>query len=280
MKTLVQYIKENYGASEEKAKQIKEILKKVKSRHYNVYSTSKDGKIDFTNDMKEINSGKSIPTRIKKAVDDFAIQLKYLFPKETFIDDFKQEAYISVFDALKKNAKAQNYTQSEMFGINKLIVKCILCSFREFARENFHTWITNDYLDILFDDEDVKKKTNNSTDISAMSHKMQSDDNDLPRNIIQALTQDTEDNEAFDRLMRYITTTITDKYDKKTCDIFYSYYGINGYDKMKNKELAEKYGINNSAISYYLKKCTDTIKNDRKVRQYIEKQLKESLDEI
>lgn len=43
------------------------------------------------------------------------------------------------------------------------------------------------------------------------------------------------------------------RFDKKTMFIFYSTHGLNGYEKMSNKELAKKYGVVASDISYYTK---------------------------
>jgi len=66
-------------------------------------------------------------------------------------------------------------------------------------------------------------------------------------------------NEDIKRLWKEIWDELDKNVDKTMMQIFYSFYGLNGHKKLKNKELAAKYKISNSSITYY---CF-------KVRQYI-----------
>lgn len=59
-------------------------------------------------------------------------------------------------------------------------------------------------------------------------------------------------NEDMEKIWKEIFAELEKKFDDKTMDIWYSFNEINGRKKMKNKELAEKYGVKPSNITYYL----------------------------
>lgn len=66
-------------------------------------------------------------------------------------------------------------------------------------------------------------------------------------------------NEDINKLWKEIWDELDKNMDKNMMEIFYSFYGLNGRKKLKNKELSAKFGVSNSSITYY---CF-------KVRQYI-----------
>ena len=73
------------------------------------------------------------------------------------------------------------------------------------------------------------------------------------------------DNEDLERLWSKVYTKLESVFDKKIMDIWYSYNGVNGYAKLENKELAKKYNVVPSNITYYLSKVNNYIRKDKNV---------------
>ena len=48
-------------------------------------------------------------------------------------------------------------------------------------------------------------------------------------------------------------------------DIWYSFNGLNGHEKMKNKEIATKYGVVVSNITYYCYKINNFITKNKEI---------------
>ena len=76
------------------------------------------------------------------------------------------------------------------------------------------------------------------------------------------------------RDMRIINDTIKNKlkneFKQREIEIFMSYYGLNGKNKMKGKELAQKYGYTPANITYIL----------NKVHKYLSKELNKELSNL
>jgi len=75
------------------------------------------------------------------------------------------------------------------------------------------------------------------------------------------------DNEDMDKLWKAALKQLENKFSKLNMDIFYSFFGINGYKKLKNKELSAKYGVVPSQITYYIHKIISYIKTDPKIKK-------------
>lgn len=73
------------------------------------------------------------------------------------------------------------------------------------------------------------------------------------------------DNQDLQKLWEDIFKKLEQTFDKKIMDVWYSYNGLNGYEKMKNKEIAKKYKVVPSNISYYLNKVNNFIRTDKKL---------------
>lgn len=72
-----------------------------------------------------------------------------------------------------------------------------------------------------------------------------------------------EDNE---KLLSYIDKKLKEKFDEKTLDVFYSWFGIFGHEKLSGKELIKKYGFKNqSNITTLCTKVINYMKNDPKM---------------
>ena len=77
------------------------------------------------------------------------------------------------------------------------------------------------------------------------------------------------DNQDLQKLWEDIFKKLEQTFDKKIMDVWYSYNGLNGYEKMKNKEIAKKYKVVPSNISYYLNKVNNFIRTDKKLYSMI-----------
>lgn len=75
------------------------------------------------------------------------------------------------------------------------------------------------------------------------------------------------DNEDVEKLWKKFFKTLEEKFDKTTLDIWYSSFGVNGHEKMKKKDIAAKYGLVPSNISYYLYRVNTFIKTDKKMME-------------
>lgn len=75
------------------------------------------------------------------------------------------------------------------------------------------------------------------------------------------------DNEDVEKLWKKFFKTLEEKFDKTTLDIWYSSFGVNGHEKMKKKDIAAKYGLVPSNISYYLYRVNTFIKTNKKMME-------------
>lgn len=73
------------------------------------------------------------------------------------------------------------------------------------------------------------------------------------------------DKEDIERLWSKIYKKLEENFDKKTIDIWYSFNGLNGHEKMKNKEIATKYGVVVSNITYYCYKINNFITKNKEI---------------
>ena len=69
--------------------------------------------------------------------------------------------------------------------------------------------------------------------------------------------------EDLDKLWKFVYQKLNDNFKERDLQIFYSSFGLNGYKKIKGKELAKKYGIGESAITPIKKKIIKFIKDDK-----------------
>lgn len=75
------------------------------------------------------------------------------------------------------------------------------------------------------------------------------------------------DSEDLKKLWDAFYKELEKEFDPKMLDVFYSFYGLNGYKKLKNKEIAEKYKVNPSNITYYASKVRRFCATNKKVKQ-------------
>ena len=69
------------------------------------------------------------------------------------------------------------------------------------------------------------------------------------------------DNEDLAKLWERIWKALEAQFpDGQTLDVWYSFYGLRGRKKMKNKEIAKKYNVANSNVTYYCFKVNSYIK--------------------
>ena len=85
-----------------------------------------------------------------------------------------------------------------------------------------------------------------------------------------------------DILWADIYKEIIKEFGQKIFEIWCGFYGINGAEKLKNKELAKKYKVSNSSITYYCLKVNTFLQKDKKTYKMLQgvyELMKECLNE-
>lgn len=67
------------------------------------------------------------------------------------------------------------------------------------------------------------------------------------------------------KLWKEVFDLLEKKFDKKHMDMWYSYNELNGHKKMSNKEIAKKYNIAFSNVTYYIQKVSEYIRTNKKI---------------
>ena len=75
----------------------------------------------------------------------------------------------------------------------------------------------------------------------------------------------TLDQQDLDKLWADVYRILEKEFDKKVIEAWYSFMGLNGREKIKNKEIAAKIGCQPSLVSYYCNTVNNFIKNDARV---------------
>ena len=70
------------------------------------------------------------------------------------------------------------------------------------------------------------------------------------------------DESDLDKLWADVYKVLDKEFDKKVIEAWYSYRGLNGRDKLKNKEIADRIGCKPSLVSYYCNTVNNFIKNN------------------
>ena len=73
------------------------------------------------------------------------------------------------------------------------------------------------------------------------------------------------DSEDKKKLMNDILKILKKEFDQKILDVWFSFWGIYGHKKLMNKEIAKKYNVANSNITYYCQKVNNFIRKDKKM---------------
>lgn len=133
-----------------------------------------------------------------------------------------------------------------------------------------------------------KEKGHNTKNFSISGDQLVGHDNEGNGKTIFDYIGDTTNAEgdvnAEDRqkLWTEIWNILDKKFDKKTLDIWCSYWGLRGYKKLQNKQIASKYNVASSNITYYCHKVNMFCKNDETVNKLFKELysiVKESISE-
>lgn len=73
------------------------------------------------------------------------------------------------------------------------------------------------------------------------------------------------DQEDLDKLWSEVYSILEHEFDKKVIEAWYSFQGLNGREKLKNKEIAERVGCKPANITYYCNTVNNFIKNTPKL---------------
>lgn len=102
-----------------------------------------------------------------------------------------------------------------------------------------------------------------------------SDDGDNIQDRLGALAIDDNDYDyTIDRdeekQWKYIYNIIEKKFKQRDCDIFYRYFGLNGYKREKSKDIAKSYGMSEGNIrNGFINKIIAYLKNDKKAMEIL-----------
>lgn len=78
------------------------------------------------------------------------------------------------------------------------------------------------------------------------------------------------DRQDLDKLWKEIYDKIKKEFGDKIFNIWCDFYGMNNHKRMQNKELAKKYNVSNSSITYYCVKVNSFIKKDKELFRMIQ----------
>ena len=81
----------------------------------------------------------------------------------------------------------------------------------------------------------------------------------------QEYSDSSLDRQDLAKLWDNIYDKIKEKFGEKIFNIWCSFYGINGEKELKNKELADKYDVSNSSITYYCFKVNNYLQKDKEM---------------
>lgn len=81
----------------------------------------------------------------------------------------------------------------------------------------------------------------------------------------QEYSDSSLDRQDLAKLWDNIYDKIKEKFGEKIFNIWCSFYGINGEKELKNKELADKYNVSNSSITYYCFKVNNYLQKDKEM---------------
>ena len=73
------------------------------------------------------------------------------------------------------------------------------------------------------------------------------------------------DQQDLDKLWDEVYAILEKEFDKKVIEAWYSFMGLNGRERLKNKEIAEKIGCQPSLVTYYCNSVNSFIKNNKTV---------------
>ena len=77
------------------------------------------------------------------------------------------------------------------------------------------------------------------------------------------------DAKSEDELMKDLYKFIDEKFKQRDIDIFYRYFGFNGYKKEKGKDIAKTFGITSSAVTGIVKWILSELKKDKKAMEIL-----------
>ena len=114
------------------------------------------------------------------------------------------------------------------------------------------------------------EKGHNTKNFSISGDKSVGHDDDKGKTIFDFIGNgnDTESNvNSADRkkLWDDVWNILSKEFDKKTLDIWCSYWGMYNHKKLQNKELAQKYNVASSNVTYYCQKVNFFIKKNKKI---------------
>ena len=152
-------------------------------------------------------------------------------------------------------------------------------SFTQFAgfaiRNNILTSLDNELRTVKLSNYAQKKAIAagetifNSLSIDAPSR---ADDEVKPRETVMNMVQEEKfsDGDVFE----YLYSRIEDAFGERDYTMFYMSFGLNGFDEMKGKDIAIKFGVSEGLVSQKIKKVINYIRKDEELCEILANLLK------
>lgn len=201
---------------------------------------------ELTNEEKNNIVSKYEPL-INKITKQYAEKIKYNW------EDIKSMAYEGLVLALikyDKNKSNMNFTQYAAFSIRNNILTSLDNELRVVKLSNYAQKKTEQAGNSLFNTVSISDKFNDENDKKIS-----------PKEIILKMYED----EKFSNgdIFNYLKIRLEEEFSLRDCIIFYKAFGLNGYEELKGKEIAEELNISKGLVSQRLKNIINFIKKDR-----------------
>lgn len=181
-----------------------------------------------------------------------------------------QEGLTRAMNSYGKHSKGTKATDDKIAGT----------TFGQYAAYLIRTWILEDIknvsqtvrIPVSKQNKDRKETGHNVKNNSISGDKTVSNSDDEGNKTLFDFFGGSEDSsgskldkEDIDNVLQSIYKMMEEKFSKKEMDVWFSANGINGHEKLKNKEIAKKYNVVPSNINYYLSKINTYIQNTPKI---------------
>lgn len=116
-----------------------------------------------------------------------------------------------------------------------------------------------------------KQKTGHNTKSNTISgNKAVGHDDEGNKSLFDFMADSSDTSSGLDKadikkLWKEIFDELESEFEPKIIDMFYSFYGLNGHKQLQNKQLAAKYNIKASQVTYYCFRVRNYIMTNKKI---------------
>lgn len=146
----------------------------------------------------------------------------------------------------------------------------IAYTIRNFILENIKNYSQTVRIPISQQQKEKKETGRNTKTNTVSGNKSIGHDDEGNKSLFDFMSDTSDsssglDQEDMQKLWQEIFNDLEEKFEPKTMDMFYSFYGLNGRKALQNKELANKYNLMPSQITYYCFRVRNYIMTNKKI---------------